>query len=48
MEVNKEIICYILQFCFDKGKKANLVAEIVNAAYGSDTAHTQLCLILVS
>ena len=36
VEVNKEKIRYILQFCFDKGKKASQ-AEIVNAVYGPDT-----------
>ena len=30
MEVNKEKIRHILQFLFDKGAKANQLAEIVN------------------
>ncbi|GFY01688.1 histone-lysine N-methyltransferase SETMAR [Trichonephila clavipes] len=38
MEVNKELIRYILQFFFDKGKNASKVAEIVNGVYGADTA----------
>ena len=47
MEVNKEKICYILQFCFDKGEKASQTTEIVNAVYGPDTV-TQLHASLVS
>ncbi|XP_067125649.1 histone-lysine N-methyltransferase SETMAR-like [Centruroides vittatus] len=37
MEVNKEKIQYVLQFCFDKGKNACQAAEIVNDVYGPDT-----------
>ena len=37
MEVNKEKICYILQFCFDNGEKASQAAELVNTVYGPYT-----------
>ncbi|GFV34959.1 histone-lysine N-methyltransferase SETMAR [Trichonephila clavipes] len=37
MEVNKEKIRFFLQFFFDKGENASLVAEIVNGVYGADT-----------
>ncbi|CAK9834554.1 Histone-lysine N-methyltransferase SETMAR [Anthophora retusa] len=37
MEVNKEKIRYILQFCFDQGKNAAQAAKIVNEVYGPDT-----------
>ena len=37
MEVNNQEIRYIMQFCFDKDKKAIQMTEIVNADYGPDT-----------
>ncbi|XP_067136483.1 histone-lysine N-methyltransferase SETMAR-like [Centruroides vittatus] len=37
MEVTKEKIWYVLQFCFDKGENASQAAEIVNDVYGPDT-----------
>ncbi|GFV55915.1 histone-lysine N-methyltransferase SETMAR [Trichonephila clavipes] len=37
MEVSKEKFRYILQFFFDKGKNASLVAGIVHGVYDDNT-----------
>ncbi|GFW25599.1 histone-lysine N-methyltransferase SETMAR [Trichonephila clavipes] len=37
MEVNKEIIRYILQFFYDKDENASQVTEIVNSVNGAVT-----------
>jgi len=37
MEINKEKIRYILQYCYDKGKNAAQACEKICAIYGEDT-----------